>query len=222
MMSSIQRTQTARHPASLMHAGLTLIELMLVLVIMVIAAALVVPRLSDAESRRALQTAADQLNGSLVSARQESLAAGQSMFVIYQTGTPLYAVVPEPIDEASRTEFDRVTTWLSQFADTYDPAQDAGNTPEGTPGIRKLPLGTQFLTGESGVAQASDNSGVQAEILGLPFITFAPDGTTDDSVVELVNEDSDRIVIQLRGLTGTARVGELIPAGSLTAGVAQP
>lgn len=202
--------------------GLTLIELLLVLVIMVIAAALVVPRLSEAEGRRSLLTAADQLNGSLVSTRQQSLAAGQTMFLIYQAGTPLYAVVPEPIDDETRNQFDQVTTMLSQVAGSYDPATDQGGLLEGTTGIRKLPVGTQFLSGVSGIAQANDMSGMQAEILGMPYVAFAPDGTTDDAVLELVNEETDQIAIQLRGLTGTARVGELIPAGSIVGGTVQP
>lgn len=202
--------------------GLTLIELLLVLVIIVIAAALVVPRLSEAEGRRALMTAADQLHGSLVSARQQSVAEGQSVFLIYQAGTPLYAVVPEPIDDETRTQFDQVTTTLSQVIGTYDPATDEGGTLNDTTGIRKLPLGTQFLSGEAGSAQANDISGMQAEILGLPYIAFAPDGTTDDAVLELINEDSDQVSIQLRGLTGTARIGELLPGNMIVGSAVQP
>ena len=92
---------------------------------------------------------------------------------------------------------------------------------EGTTGIRKLPIGTRFLASETATAQANDVSSIQAEISGLPFITFAPDGTTDDAVVELVNDDFDRIAIQLRGLTGTARIGELM-LGTQNGGPIQP
>ena len=196
--------------------GLTLIELLLVLVIFAITAALVFPRLFDAESRQSLRGAADQLNGSLVSTRHQSMAEGQSLFLLYQVGTPLYAVVAEPLDDETRGQFDQVTTTLSQIADSYEQDNDFVFTLDGTTGIRTLPTGIRFFGGESGVGQANDTSAIQAEIAGLPFIAFAPDGTTDDAVIELVNDDLDVIAIQLRGLTGTPRIGEMtsgIPIG---------
>ena len=218
MSADLQRTNNGRRlfvSRSVRHrrrfrGGLTLVELLLVLVIMVIAAALVVPRLFNSQQRQTLRSAADQLNAVLLSTRQQSMVDGQQLFLLYEAGTPFFAVVPEPMDDTTRGEFEQVTSTLSQIASSYDPANEVAGSLRGTTGIRKLPMGTRFLAGDTGVAGPSDLTTIAADISGLPFVAFAPDGTTDDAILELVNDDFDRIAVQLRGLTGTSQVGELV------------
>ncbi len=199
-------------------AGLTLIELLLVLVIMVLAAAWVFPRMFDAQGRHTLRTAGDQLEASLVDARHQAMAQGQSMLLVYHFGTPYYAVVPEPDDEPSRQNFNQVIQSLTQMAAMLRPDREPVALPDGLPGMARLPSGTLFLSGEFGTTQASEPGRIQAEIAGLPFVLFAPDGTTDDALFFLANDSMAQIYVQLRGLTGTVTVADATTGPGIATG----
>ena len=196
-------------------------ELLLVLVIMAIMAAMVLPRLFEVEARQALRSAADQLNGNMVDARQQAMVSGQTMFMLFQFETGLYGVVPEPIDQETIATFEQVTQLLTQAAESSRMTGTGGSTNlSQITGIEQLPAGVKFLTGQAGVAQTNDTSAIQADLSGLPYIAFAPDGTTDDTIIQLISEEQDRITVQLRGLTGAIRIGELVAPDQFGTGVA--
>lgn len=193
-----------------MRQGLSLMELLLVLVIMAVVAAMILPQLFGVEARQALRSAADQLNGTMVDARQQAMVSGQTMFMLFQFETGLYAVVPEPIDQETTARFDQVTNLLTQAAESSRMSgMETSTNLSNITGVEQLPSGARFLTGQAGVAQPNDTSAIQADLSGLPYIAFAPDGTTDDAIIQLISEEQDRITVQLRGLTGAIRIGEL-------------
>lgn len=217
------RVRSGRVCSGRVRSGFTLMELMLVLAITAIVAAFVIPRLFNVQGREVLRNGANQLSGAMLDARHQAISTGQTTFLMYQANSGLYAIAPEPIDEASSEQFNQVTQLLSQVASSASsPAADGlADYQTGNSGVvEQLPRGVRFLVGQTGEAQENDMQGIQAEISGLPYVAFAPDGTSDDAILELTNEDLDRITVQLRGLTGAVRVGELVPNGVVTTAIA--
>src|SRR5690606_14685537 len=75
---------------------------------------------------------------------------------------------------------------------------------------KQLPPGGTF----SAAQVALDNRGaavfpaIGASEQAVPIL-FYPDGTTSDALLQLQNEEGERITLSLRGLTGIVQVGPL-------------
>lgn len=215
-------TQRSRAGRKRERHGFSLMELLLVLAIMAIIAAMILPQLFGVQGRQSLRNAADQLNGAMVDARQQAMVSGQTMYMLFQFDSGMYAVVPEPIDQETTAQFEQVTSALSQAANLSRLTGNEDTTSRiDLPGVDRLPAGVQILTGQAGEAQAENAATVQADISGLPYVAFAPDGTTDDAILQLVSEEQDQITVQLRGLTGAIRIGELVGPNQVGVGAVQ-
>ncbi|MFQ5810304.1 MAG: GspH/FimT family pseudopilin [Armatimonadota bacterium] len=166
-------------------------ELMVVLVILVLAAGLVLPRFAAAHSRAALKTGARDVITTLGYARSQATAEGRSYRVEIDSGS-------------------------GQFATTcFDPEQNPEEPYVPHVGVLSgtmtLPSGVSFAR----VAVGEDAGGVQApgsttrtDTSGTVRIQFSPDGTVDQTVIVLVNDDGDELTLLLDQLTGRTRVLE--------------
>ena len=166
-------------------------ELMVVLVILGLAAGLVLPRFAEARARAALKAGARDVITMLGYARAQATAEGRS-----------YRVQVDP----SSGEFS---------TSCFDPEQDPDEPYAPHAGILgetlTLPTGVSFAR----VAVGEDAGGVQApgtpartSSTGETYVQFCPDGTVDQALIVIANEDGDELNLVLDQFTGRARVLE--------------
>jgi hypothetical protein len=95
---------------------------------------------------------------------------------------------------------------------TADESQDTANVGEG----RELPEGTLFVAGDAVVESRSlaieqtTMDATQFESEWSRPILFYPDGTASDAFVVVANENKVGIKVELRGMTGTATLGDVM------------
>jgi hypothetical protein len=143
---------------------------------------------------------------------------GQTMVFQYQVETGKFRVQPwyseDDVLEASQT------------VDPNDPTADppsANSAVGAAPVFKELPEGIQFLSsislpdqrGQKIVEELGDitRSAGDEEAWSDPVL-FYPDGTATTTEVMLANESGSYVSIRLRGLTGVARIGEVLSTGT--------
>lgn len=218
-----RRTPGLRRAAG--RSGFTLLEMMLVLVLLSIVAAMSWPSLTAGMSRQALQAGADQLRGAWVQARVRAMTDGRTMLFWYELGTGRYVVQPWSADSGDAASADLTGI---EFGNANDlPAANASAVIE-----RTLPEGVIFATGRSeaddraqgeypaappvsaGGGPGNGNGGAGTGGLGGGTwgqpIFFHPDGTASTTSVALGNDRQRFILVTLRGLTGTTRHSDVL------------
>ena len=231
--------------------GLTLLELILVLAIVVIVVSLAVPRLLGVAGRQALQGAAAEIHNGLLDSRTRAMRTGQSHWLIYAPESPYYAVLADPMTEAEWARWEQVQAELQQRVSQLAMAREVrASTALGTAAVRTLPRDTRFIDsaavsaslgaagvvsgsfgnapgvnassgGTAGAASGGGMSGMGAGMpgggtgvsptpqLAFPAVRFGPDGSSDDGLIVIADLAGNQIPVVVRGLTGTAEVGEL-------------
>ena len=174
--------------------GFTLIELMLVVAIMVVIAAVAAPSIQRSFTRTALQKGADRVRVAMGQARVKAIRSGEEYAVFYmQTGSWFnvapYSKFSEQADLASRRQRMADEGKNSNFEEDL------------------LPKGIKFTSSETDVNSRAASILASSEANGsaLGMILFYPDGTAQDARLVLENEKQDFIQLDLRGLTGMAR-----------------
>jgi prepilin-type N-terminal cleavage/methylation domain-containing protein len=197
-------------PTSPRQRGLTLLELLLVLALIVIVFALAIPSLTSALGSQRLKKAADLVRSSLSRARVEAMRSGQIQAFRFQVGGNRYATV----------------TWHAEGYVTTDEDAEFAEGPTAPSGLAfdrqntdELPEGVTFLVEAQvidarAVAFAEEDSATAGLTGDLDTtwstpILFYPDGTASDARVFLASDRGWAVPIDLRGLTGIARVGEM-------------
>src|SRR5262249_52892283 len=104
---------------------------------------------------------------------------------------------------------------------TKEPAAAAPAAPVGpyTVNHRTLPEGITFMGGDSatdsrGAAAEQSSSSSAGQAWSSPIL-FYPDGSSSDAYVIVGNNRQVGIRVELRGMTATARVGEMTPVKDL-------
>lgn len=175
--------------------GFSLVELVLVIAIMIVVAAMAAPAIQRTFSRQALQKGADRVRVAMGQARVKAIKTGEEHCVFYTPTGSWFNVAPfasfqEQASIASRRQQNFEDGNYSNFEDDL------------------LPKGVKFAASATG-ANSRDLTTMQdssAEADGsIGMILFYPDGTSQDAKVVVENEKQLFIQIQLRGLTGIAR-----------------
>lgn len=179
--------------------GLTLIELLLVLALLVVITAVTMPVLEGTFSRASLRGAGDLLRGAWAQARLSALNSGTSHAFRYEQNGSRFQIVP--LDAIGSPEF--------SMMEVIDPEAE----PEPAEFVRienkALPEGITFLHGNvSSSAKLMATMPVVAEGPWSAPILFYPDGTTSDATVLLANDREQAIRVTLRGLTGTSQMAD--------------
>ena len=174
-------------------AGMTLIELLLVIAIMVVVAAVAAPAVQQTLANQSLKKSADRVRDAMGQARVRAIKNGEEYAVFFSPGGSYFNVAPFRTFEqqgalAGQREQEMVEGRTSNFEDDL------------------LPRGIVFVVGEV----VADSRG--AEIMSgagsggaLKPILFYPDGTSQDAIITLQNQKQAMIEVQLRGLTGRAK-----------------
>ena len=213
----------------------TLLELLLVLALLVVLAALAMPLFEGSFASLRLRRATDQIVAVWIRTRAAAIDSGRPHRFLFRAGSGDYLVEPWP-----RSEDDSATSPDGRGAFREFPEEFHGE--DGTLLIRdRLPEGIVIAEGERVDHDSSqgESSRVVASLTdisraaGSPEtgaqgkgphgtawsspILFYPDGTALDASLLLGNTRRQYQRATLRGLTGTGRASRLIPAGRLAA-----
>jgi len=184
-------------PAATRSRGYTLLELLLVLGIMIILAGITMPMALDTLDTHRLRASADRVQGAFADARNQAIRSGNEVAFYYQTGFRTFFVlefnplIPKPLP----------------------PVPDEQWTRDSTSDIRSnvLEMGVRF----AGANVSPDSRSQVSQVTDVPNyqrILFYPDGTAQPARVFLINETGAGIRVELRSLTGTSLVSEILSA----------
>jgi Tfp pilus assembly protein FimT len=193
--------------------GLTLLEILLVLGLLVVIGATVMPFVGGTLGNHRLRKSADMIRAEWLKARAKAMQTGRTYVFRYEPETDGYLVEPwysdEDLLESSQVG---LSSGLNSFAaptqsfalsDTLDTAK-----------TRHLPQDITFVasetTGEARdqiATQSGESLQMQDPTLAEP-IFFYPDGTSSTARLLVMNERPRYILLTLRGLTGVVYVSE--------------
>ena len=183
-----------------MRRGYTLMEMLLVLAILVAAAALSMPSLRSVMRSTTLNAAADAVRTAWTSAHVKAMKTGRIQVFRYDMGGRKYILEPYVGED---DELEGAATDEAAAAAGLSPVQE-----------RELPDGTTFVAGDSlsdsrgtAAAEAPTASGTEAN-WSQPIL-FYPDGTSSDAYVVVGDDEERGIRVDLRGMTGAAKVGSI-------------
>ncbi len=180
--------------------GLTLVEVILVLALLVVIGALSVPLLAGAFSRARLHSAGDTVRGAWAKARLAAMQSGHSCAFRYEPDGGRFQIVT--LDELALPE-------TSELAPADPEAEYKAADMLRLPKSR-LPEGVVFAAGE--VSSSTHLLATMPAAADGPWsnpILFYPDGTTSDAVVLLSNGGGIMIRVTLRGLTGISHTTDV-------------
>jgi prepilin-type N-terminal cleavage/methylation domain-containing protein len=191
--------------------GVTLIELLLVLSLIVVIAAIAWPSIERAFDGRRLQLAAEQFRADVAMARMKAINTGRMFLVRHEPGASSYTI--EPFDDG----------WTEMPVNgSADTTLDPQNRPADLMILqRSLPEDVIFH-GAQGVidsrneetlfeVQEAERKGSRSLNLEQTEMFFCyPDGSTATSRFYLANRRNRCIAIDVRGLTGVATLGEVM------------
>jgi prepilin-type N-terminal cleavage/methylation domain-containing protein len=191
--------------------GLTLVEVMLVLALVVIMAAFTWPALERPMAGHSLRKAADVVRTEWVRTRVKAMSTGQTYLFRCAAGCGRYVIQCQAGSQPVADEL--LNRDLAGPPETPD-ALSSTAVDEGC-----LPEGITFFANDPQLDAAADSAAqlpVDSSLGGLVWsdpVLFYPDGTTSTARLQLKNEYDRAIELSLRGLTGTVTVGEVQSAG---------
>jgi prepilin-type N-terminal cleavage/methylation domain-containing protein len=200
-------------------AGFTLMEILLALALLAILGAVAWPYIGNAYSGVRLRSAAQQIQSEWGKARVKAISTGLPHVFRFNTQAGDYSVVPWQEEnaaiEASMPIPVSNTTTAPSVPDTITTYSGAATTTG-----PKLPEGMLFVD----IQRTSDTRSVTADsqlnAAGVsataPPVVFYPDGTSTDAVLTITNGKGRNITINLRGLTGITRIGEITAGPEVT------
>jgi prepilin-type N-terminal cleavage/methylation domain-containing protein len=196
------------HPSSFRPA-FTLIELMLVLTVIGVLAAVAWPSVLRLQADHELSSAAEQVRQLLAQARMKSIHTGLAYQFRFEPNGQRMCVVPfeneQPTVDATTTGTQTtspVPRFSSQLPKTiaFALATTTSLSNVGTLPGQKLP-DTAF----QGLPEVAELAAVE---WSAPQV-FLPEGTSQDATLTLADRRGHRIDVQVRGLTGAATIGPM-------------
>jgi prepilin-type N-terminal cleavage/methylation domain-containing protein len=178
--------------------GLTLVEVILVLALLVVIGGVSAPLLEGSFSRAGLQNGADMLRGAWGRARLAAMESGSTHVFRYEIRGSRYLI----------SSFDSLGTAAEPPPENSDVRRDPSDLIR--LGQNRLPDGIVFAAGD--IAASTQ---VEALLGQLPAgawsapILFHVNGTTSDASLVLANDSENTIRVTLRGLTGISNAGDV-------------
>lgn len=199
---------TVRHPStSDCPRGITLLELLLVLVILVTLAGMTWPALTRPMAHQRLKKSADEVRTEWTRARIEAMSSGQINVFRYTLDENRYS-----IDVQNAPEFVQDSGTLDAYG-MQATLQDNTSIVQGA----ERTLRGENIVFSGGETDFDTRADLVCPVVGNVYdaqtewsdpILFFPDGTTSTATLRLRNQYDDEIELTLRGLTGTVRIGE--------------
>ena len=220
--------------------GLTLMEMLLVMALMVIVASLAAPAFRRPMENFRLRKAGDAIRIAFTRARIRAMKSGQTHLFRYQVGGNGYTVELWRADDAyleAGMEVDvNETAPLGNLSGAQGSQGDANvDLDVFMSGVQEeLPEGVRFHGGlieadmRAAMLDETSSNGAGPGLNANPGlaggdgqsswsqpILFYPDGTTSDAKVLLVNRNTVFVRIDLRGLTGVAKSSAVLDQNQL-------
>jgi prepilin-type N-terminal cleavage/methylation domain-containing protein len=192
--------------------GFTLVEVVLVLTIIVVIGALMLPVMTGAFARSQLRNGGEIVRTAWAKARLAAMETGQTHLFRCQLKTRQFQIISvADLVATSGAGTQPVGQMVNQ---TDNQPFDVGTVEKGSSSWRldatQLPSGIMFATGQFAPSEqmAAMFSGYISSEWAGPIV-FHPDGTTTDASLLLSNPGELTIRVTLRGITGTAHLGEV-------------
>ncbi|MCL8208784.1 MAG: prepilin-type N-terminal cleavage/methylation domain-containing protein [Actinomycetia bacterium] len=185
----------------------TLMEMLLVLAILVIASAAVMPSLRGVMRTTTLRSGADLVRSELTRAHVLAMRTGRIHVVRYELNGRKLTVEPWIGDD------DALESPDGQQSEVFNSAVVRGGAAQRQE--KNLPEGVVFVGGDVGLETRSRQIEEAVISLGESTATwsrpifFYPDGSTSDAYVVVGDDRKLGIRLDLRGLTGTVKVGDV-------------
>jgi len=184
--------------------GFTLIELMVVMTILVMLAALTAPAFVRQYHEAKLRAAARDIVSLMQYARSQAVVEGTT-YRLNVGGDRLWVSY---YDTETEQDPNRRDATQPAFVPDESVLGASRALPEGIV-IRELQLGDESLAQLSDEAlETLDSQRSQLNEEGTPYISFTPSGTTDGARILLENEYESRLVVTLDAITGRTQVLE--------------
>jgi type II secretion system protein H len=173
-------------------SAFTLFEMMLVLALVAILAAMVLPELQGPIARQRLRSAAETIRAAWNNARSDAMMTGEIHLFRYEPDSGNYAV----------------QRWIN--ADTSSSSGPGAGASTASDEPMMLPDEVTFLVGNQTDVRAEYAAAEMegADTGSAPSVMFYPDGSTSTVELEIANKYDTRVRISMRGLTGVVTTSE--------------
>jgi prepilin-type N-terminal cleavage/methylation domain-containing protein len=204
-----------------LYRGMTLIELLLVLALLVMIGSMVVPVFTGSFSSVRLRRAADQVLTRWSAARARAIETGEVMQFSFTPDTGTYVIEPWagilPEEMTSATSATRASTRAVSTTATPLPGDGGATatTDSADNADKALPDQIVFYRGDIAVEDAMtgerrvDSMQASSDSQSTAILFF-PDGTTSEASVVLNNDRRQYVRLTLRSLTGVGRATEVL------------
>lgn len=191
-------------------------EILLVMAILVVIAALAAPALLNALKDQRLRAGADQVRAEFSKSHVRAMKTGRIQMFRYQMGGSGFQVLPWTSGDESLESNDAAMSQAA-FVESGGGSQSASLPPGG----KMLPDGVVFAGGDAVLEGRS--ALIESEVSGNSGdwsrpILFYPDGSSSDAFVILAGEREVGMRVSLRGLTGSSMVSDIAEIQSLVPG----
>jgi prepilin-type N-terminal cleavage/methylation domain-containing protein len=201
--------------------GFTLMEIMLVLAVLVVIAALTLPALDGPMENHRLRVSGDVVRVQWSHARVKAMETGRTYVFKYQPEQQNFKLEPWYMED-DYLESDVVLGFGGgpmaggaggiQAVDASSP--DGIATPTTTE-LGELPEGVTFVGSETELDDRSaflsaTTAGGEEDLLWSSPIFFYPDGTSSTARLLMMNRRSRYVMVSVRGLTGVVLVSDLL------------
>jgi Tfp pilus assembly protein FimT len=178
-------------------SALTLFEMILVLALVAILAAITLPELQGPIARQRLKSAAEVIRGAWNNARSDAMMTGEIHLFRYEPDSGNYAV----------------QRWIN--ADTSSSSGPGAGASTASDEPMSLPEEVTFMVGNQTDVRAQYAAAEMqgADTGSAPSVMFYPDGSTSTVELEIANKYDTRMRVSMRGLTGVVTVSEPYEAG---------
>jgi type II secretory pathway pseudopilin PulG len=188
--------------------GYTVLELLLVLAVVGMLAAVAWPSVMRMQADHDLSAAVEQVRQQLASARTRAVHSGTAYQFRFEPNGRKYCVVPfeaepEPVNASSASSvpvgeeaLQRAAGELSRRVSFRSPTPSPG----GSTAAAKLP---------EGVFRGLPNAGALASVGWSAPLVFSPDGSAIDAVLTIADQRGYCVDVTVRGLTGGVTVGPM-------------
>lgn len=184
--------------------GVTLMELLIALAIIVLIASLAVPAATRAWDRYRVKLAGDQLRAAFGHAHYEAMRTGQIQVVRMELGGSSYYLQPwmagdEVINVSAEEAYEQTTPQyqIEPVAEKKLPEDVIFDSAQARFDTRAMQIEEETNQQQTALTQWSQ-----------PLL-FYPDGTSSQAKVTVANERGEAVQVTLRKLTGLASVSEI-------------
>ena len=171
-------------------SGFSMLELILVLAIVIVIAALAAPAVDGTINRQSIVSATDRVRVAMGQARVKAIRTGEVHALFYQRGGQWFDVAP-----------------LSQHAQLPIPQSNNVSLSTRNRELNEnwLPRQVRFAAGQAKLDFRSQTAKEASDGAPVDAILFYPDGTSQDARILLQDDRSSLMAVELRGLTGMAK-----------------